>query len=63
MKYKILGNTGLKVSTRCLGTMNFGGKGFFGYMGKLDQQQADLQIKTAVFFAHQLSIPAGLLLH
>jgi hypothetical protein len=39
MKYKILGNTGLKVSTLCLGTMNFGGKGFFGYMGTLDQKE------------------------
>ncbi len=46
MKYKILGNTGLKVSTLCLGTMNYGGKGFFGYMGNLDQDQVDEQIKT-----------------
>ena len=46
MKYKILGNTGLKVSTICLGTMNFGGKGFFGYMGTLDQNAVDEQIKT-----------------
>jgi aryl-alcohol dehydrogenase-like predicted oxidoreductase len=46
MKYKILGSTGLKVSTLCLGTMNFGGKGFFGYMGNLDQNEVDEQIKT-----------------
>lgn len=46
MKYKILGNTGLKVSTLCLGTMNYGGKGFFGYMGNLDQNAVDEQIKT-----------------
>lgn len=46
MKYKILGNTGLKVSTLCLGTMNYGGKGFFGYMGNLDQHAVDEQIKT-----------------
>ena len=46
MKYKILGNTGLKVSTLCLGTMNYGGKGFFGYMGNLDQKAVDQQIKT-----------------
>ncbi len=46
MKYKILGNTGLKVSTICLGTMNYGGKGFFGYMGNLDQNAVDEQIKT-----------------
>ncbi|MFC4212315.1 aldo/keto reductase [Pedobacter lithocola] len=46
MNYKILGNTGLKVSTLCLGTMNYGGKGFFGYMGNLDQKEVDEQIKT-----------------
>ncbi|OAQ41778.1 aldo/keto reductase [Pedobacter psychrophilus] len=46
MKYKILGSTGLKVSTLCLGTMNYGGKGFFGYMGNLDQNAVDEQIKT-----------------
>jgi aryl-alcohol dehydrogenase-like predicted oxidoreductase len=46
MKYKILGNSGLKVSVICLGTMNFGGKGFFGYMGNLDQKEVDEQIKT-----------------
>lgn len=46
MNYKILGNTGLKVSTLCLGTMNFGGKGFFGYMGNLDQNAVEEQIRT-----------------
>jgi aryl-alcohol dehydrogenase-like predicted oxidoreductase len=46
MKYKTLGNTGLKISTICLGTMNYGGKGFFGYMGNLDQDAVDEQIKT-----------------
>ncbi|SFH86254.1 aldo/keto reductase [Halpernia frigidisoli] len=48
MKYKILGNTGLKVSTLCLGTMNYGGKGFFNYMGDLDQNMVDEQMKTVV---------------
>jgi aryl-alcohol dehydrogenase-like predicted oxidoreductase len=28
MKYNLLGNTGLKVSELCLGTMTFGGKGW-----------------------------------
>ncbi len=46
MKYKILGNTGLKVSILCLGTMNYGGKGFFGYMGDLDQTKVDEQINA-----------------
>ena len=48
MKYKILGNTGLKVSTLCLGTMNYGGKGFFNYMGDLDQNMVDEQMKTVI---------------
>jgi aryl-alcohol dehydrogenase-like predicted oxidoreductase len=48
MKYKILGYTGLKVSTLCLGTMNYGGKGFFSYMGNLDQNEVDQQIQTAI---------------
>jgi aryl-alcohol dehydrogenase-like predicted oxidoreductase len=41
MKYKLLGNTGLKVSTLCLGTMTFGGKGFFKVMGSLQQETID----------------------
>lgn len=32
MKYKLLGNTGLKVSVLCLGTMTYGGKGYFSRM-------------------------------
>ncbi|MCF6140810.1 aldo/keto reductase [Flavobacterium sp. K77] len=48
MKYTILGNTGLQVSSLCLGTMNYGGKGFFGYMGNLDQTAVDEQIKMAI---------------
>ncbi|MGV3459726.1 MAG: aldo/keto reductase [Flavobacterium sp.] len=46
MKYNILGSTGLKVSAIALGTMNYGGKGFFGYMGTLDQAAVDEQIRT-----------------
>jgi aryl-alcohol dehydrogenase-like predicted oxidoreductase len=30
MKYNLLGNTGLKVSEICMGTMTFGGKAFSG---------------------------------
>ena len=48
MKYRILGSTGLKVSMLCLGTMNYGGKGFFGYMGNLDQNEVDEQINTVI---------------
>jgi len=29
MEYKLLGNTGLKVSELCLGTMTFGGRGMW----------------------------------
>lgn len=48
MKYKVLGNTGLKVSELCLGTMTFGGKGFFKVMGSLDQDSVDELVKKAV---------------
>lgn len=41
MKYKLLGNTGLRVSELCLGTMTFGGKGYWTNIGTLDQQSVD----------------------
>jgi aryl-alcohol dehydrogenase-like predicted oxidoreductase len=41
MKYNLLGNTGLKVSELCLGTMTFGGKGFWTAIGTLGQQAVD----------------------
>jgi aryl-alcohol dehydrogenase-like predicted oxidoreductase len=41
MRYKTLGNTGLVVSEICLGTMTFGGKGFWTAIGQLDQSVAD----------------------
>jgi aryl-alcohol dehydrogenase-like predicted oxidoreductase len=41
MKYKLLGNTGLKVSELCLGTMTFGGKGIWTAIGTLEQQSVD----------------------
>ncbi|AHF93646.1 aldo/keto reductase [Opitutaceae bacterium TAV5] len=41
MKYKPLGNTGLLVSEICLGTMTFGGRGFWTAIGTLDQSVAD----------------------
>jgi len=41
MRYKTLGNTGLLVSEICLGTMTFGGKGFWTAIGTLDQSVAD----------------------
>lgn len=41
MRYKTLGNTGLSVSEICLGTMTFGGRGFWTAIGTLDQSVAD----------------------
>jgi aryl-alcohol dehydrogenase-like predicted oxidoreductase len=49
MKYKTLGNTGLLVSTACLGTMTFGGgKDFWKVVGTVDQAGADELIKAAI---------------
>lgn len=48
MKYKLLGNTGLKVSELCLGTMTFGGSGRFAAVGSLNQENVDELLKTAV---------------
>lgn len=41
MRYKSLGGTGLLVSEICLGTMTFGGSGFWTSIGQLDQGVAD----------------------
>ncbi len=48
MKYNLLGNTGLKVSELCLGTMTFGGKGYWTAIGTLPQDQVDTLVKRAV---------------
>jgi len=48
MKYKILGNTGLKVSELCLGTMTFGGKGYWTAIGQLPQDNVDDLMKRSV---------------
>ena len=48
MKYKILGNTGLKVSELCLGTMTFGGKGMWTAIGTLGQEHVDELVKGAI---------------
>ena len=47
MKYNLLGNTGLKVSELCLGTMTFGGKGYWTAIGQLPQQQVDDLVKRS----------------
>lgn len=48
MKYNLLGNTGLKVSELCLGTMTFGGQGRFKPIGQLNQAEVDTIVKRAV---------------
>ena len=48
MKYNLLGNTGLKVSELCLGTMTFGGKGWAKFIGSLDQQAVDKIVKRSI---------------
>src|SRR5580658_8283821 len=49
MQYKPLGNTGLLVSTLCLGTMTFsGGEGFWKLIGSVNQAGADELIKASV---------------
>jgi aryl-alcohol dehydrogenase-like predicted oxidoreductase len=48
MKYNRLGNTGLLVSEICLGTMTFGGKGFWTAVGSLDQTVADNLVARAL---------------
>lgn len=48
MRYKTLGGTGLLVSEICLGTMTFGGKGFWTAIGSLDQSVADAIVARAL---------------
>jgi len=47
MKYRLLGDTGLYVSELCLGTMTFGGAGFWEVMGGLGQEAVTAQLKRA----------------
>ena len=48
MKYNQLGKTGVLVSELCLGTMTFGGKGYWKAMGELSQDVVNGIVKTAV---------------
>ncbi|HEY1586529.1 MAG TPA: aldo/keto reductase [Polyangia bacterium] len=47
MKFHGLGRTGLYVSELCLGTMTFGGKGFWEVIGKLGQREVESIVGTA----------------
>jgi aryl-alcohol dehydrogenase-like predicted oxidoreductase len=49
MKYNLLGNTGLKVSELCLGTMTFGGKGYWTAIGQLEQDDVDNLVSKSVY--------------
>src|SRR5580698_1250774 len=49
MQYKTLGNTGMLVSTVCLGTMTFsGGEGFWKNIGSTNQKEADELVKASI---------------
>ena len=48
MKYNPLGNTGVLVSEICLGTMTFGGSGYWKAMGELQQDAVNDIVKTAI---------------
>ena len=48
MKYNLLGNTGLKVSELCLGTMTFGGRGMWTNIGALPQEEVNGLVKTSI---------------
>jgi aryl-alcohol dehydrogenase-like predicted oxidoreductase len=48
MKYNELGKTGVLVSELCLGTMTFGGKGYWQAIGQVPQDEVNQIVKTAV---------------
>jgi aryl-alcohol dehydrogenase-like predicted oxidoreductase len=48
MKYNQLGKTGVLVSELCLGTMTFGGKGYWQAIGQLPQEDVNQLVKTSV---------------
>jgi len=48
MKYNQLGKTGVLVSELCLGTMTFGGKGYWKAMGEVPQDSVTEIVKTSV---------------
>jgi aryl-alcohol dehydrogenase-like predicted oxidoreductase len=48
VKYKRLGPTGLFVSELCLGTMTYGGKGFWAVIGKLGVEAVASQLRRAI---------------
>ncbi|MGE0830126.1 MAG: aldo/keto reductase, partial [Hyphomonadaceae bacterium] len=47
MRYKKLGRTGLLVSELCLGTMTFGGTGFWRAFGALQEEESKGLVKSS----------------
>lgn len=47
MHYRLLSNTGLYVSELCLGTMTFGGRGFWSVVGTLDSTAVEAMLGQA----------------
>jgi len=51
---RFLGKTGVKVSELCFGTMTFGGRSFFKYVGQLGQKEAntlvDMSLEAGINF-------------
>ncbi len=54
MKMRFMGNTGIQVSALCLGTMTFGGRGFFQNVGALGLKEAtrlvDISLEAGINF-------------
>ena len=48
MRFRFLGNTGIKVSELCLGTMTFGGRGFWKNIGSVTQKEADRLVSVSL---------------
>ncbi len=47
MKMRFLGNSGVKVSELCFGAMTFGGRGYWKYIGELEQKEANELVNLA----------------
>jgi len=54
MRMRFLGKTGIQVSELCFGTMTFGGRSFFKYVGQLGQKEAntlvDMSLEAGINF-------------
>jgi len=48
MKTRYLGNTGVRVSELCFGAMTFGGRGYWTYVGQVQQKEATELVNTAI---------------